>query len=204
MFPLVLDYYIKRKEENKEGAKNVSEEKVEEVEEIFNRNVSELIGKLIEFTTFYEISPLSSHGETLKRVEFFKDVIESKDGYKLFYYKGEPIKREADLQIIYRLIWFSSPHEVNNGHKAASYKTLKGTEEKISVQFKLASNSKLRMNLENQVKVNEDASDAKQSIIVIMFFNADEYVKVHAMIKELKLDNDRSIVLIDAGGNPSS
>jgi len=204
MYPLILDYYIKRKEENKEGAKNVSEEKVQEVEEIFNRNVSELISELIASTTFYELSPISEYKEALKRVEFLKDVIENKDGYKLFYYKGEPIKKEADLQVIYRLIWFSSPYEVNDGRKGVSYSNSKGTKERTSVDFKLASNSKLRMNLESQVKVNEDASDTKQSIKVIMFFSADEYVKVHAIMKELKLDNDKSIVLIDAGDNKPS
>ncbi|OAZ69293.1 hypothetical protein SRCM100169_00258 [Bacillus siamensis] len=30
-------------------------------------------------------------------------VIEDNDGYRIFYSKGQPIKREEDLQILYRL-----------------------------------------------------------------------------------------------------
>lgn len=208
MFPQILNYYIKRKEENKEGAKSISQEKVKEVEAVFQQNVIDLIKRLVDETEFYDISPTNSLDEARKRVEFMKDVIENKDGYRLFYYKGNPIQREADLQVIYRLTWYSSPYdvnrEVNNGRGPVDYTVSKGSKDKSLVEFKLASNTKLKMNLENQVKVYEKASDTKQSIKVIMYFDAVELKKVTDILKELKLENDKNIILIDAGNNKPS
>lgn len=207
-FPSVLNYYIKTKEENKEGAKNISEQKVQEVEEMFKTNVLKLISQLIEKTQFYEIKPQTSFNEALKRVNFLKDVIENNDGYKLFYFKGEPIKREADLQVIYRLTWFSSPldvnREVNNGRGPVDYSISNGSNDKTLVEFKLASNSKLKMNLENQVKVYEKASKTNKSIKVILYFDNAELSKLNGILKELDLENDESIILIDAGDNKPS
>ncbi len=157
---------------------------------------------------FYKIKPETSFSEAIKRVEFLKDVIENNDGYKLFYYKDQPLKREADLQVIYRLTWHSSPYdvnkEVNNGRGPVDYSISKGANDKTLVEFKLASNSKLRMNLKNQVKVYEKASKTKQSIKVIMYFDNSELAKVNRIIKDLSLENDKSIILIDAGNNNPS
>jgi hypothetical protein len=208
MFPSILNYYIKTKEENKVGAKNISEEKVQEVEEMFKVNVMKLISQLIEKTQFYEIKPETSFKEAIERVNFLKDVIENNDGYKLFYFKGQPIKREADLQVIYRLTWFSSPldvnREVNNGRGPVDYSVSNGANDKTLVEFKLASNSKLKMNLENQVKVYEKASRTKKSIKVILYFDNSELSKINSILKELELEKDESIILIDAGDNKPS
>ena len=201
-FPEILKYYIKSKEEDKAGAKNISQQKVGEVENIFIKNVSHLIGELVKETKFYNIKPISSFDEALKRIEFLKDVIENKDGYRLFYSKGEPIKREADLQVIYRLTWYASPYdvnrEVNNGRGPVDYSVSKGSIDKTLVEFKLASNSKLKMNLKNQVAIYEAASDTKKSIKVIMYFDEVEFAKVNNTLKELKLENDPNIILINA------
>jgi len=131
-----------------------------------------------------------------------------KDGYRLFYYKGKPLKREADLQVIYKLTWYSSPYdvnrEVNNGRGPVDYAVSKGSKDKTLIEFKLASNKKLKMNLQNQVKVYEAASDTKQSIKVIMYFDHSELLTLKAILKELNLEDDKSIILIDAGNNKPS
>jgi hypothetical protein len=202
-FPKILDYYIKLKEENKIGAKNISQQRVKEVETIFIKNVTSLIESLLNNTKFYEIELSNSYDESLKRVIFLKDVIENKDGYRLFYIDGKPIKREADLQIIYRLTWFASPFDVNretnNGRGPVDYVISKGAFDKSLVEFKLASNAKLKMNLKNQIGVYEKASDAKRSLKVILYFDDSEFISINKILKELKLDNDKSIILIDAG-----
>ncbi|MCK8521917.1 hypothetical protein M0D21_10085 [Aquimarina sp. D1M17] len=207
-FPEILKYYIKLKEENKVGAKHISQEKVEEVENIFIKNVSTLIGELIKQTKFYQINPKGSFKEALERVEFLKDVIENKDGYRLFYSKGKAIKREADLQIIYRLTWHATPfdvnREVNNGRGPVDYTVSNGSKDKTLVEFKLASNSKLKMNLKNQVGVYEAANNTSKSIKVIMYFDLVELAKVNNILKELELENNPSIVLIDACNNKPS
>ncbi len=208
MFPQILNYYIKIKEENKNGAKSISQEKVKEVEILFRQNVTELIKQLVEETDFYDFNPTNSLEESRKRVEFMKDVIENKDGYRLFYYKGSPIKREADLQVIYRLTWYSSPYdvnrEVNNGRGPVDYTVSKGAKDKSLVEFKLASNGKLKMNLANQVKIYEKASETNQSLKVILYFDDIELQRVKEILKELKLLDDKNIILIDAGNDKPS
>jgi len=56
----------------------------------------------------------------------------------------------------------------------------------------------LRRNLQNQVEIYKKASDAQHALKVIVYFTAEEYQKVVALLKELKLDTDKSIILIDA------
>jgi hypothetical protein len=200
-YPKLIDYYIKLKEENKKGAKTVAKEKVKEVEKIFIENVSLLIKQLKTQTDFYKTES-DSYKASLERLKYLKDVIENNDGYKLFYIKGKPIKREADLQIIFKFTWFASSFDVNrepnNGRGPVDYTISKGSKDKSLVEFKLASNSKLRQNLENQVKIYETANKTKRSIKVIMYFDQSERIKTQKILKELKLDNDDSIVTIDA------
>jgi hypothetical protein len=110
-FPVVLDYYIKEKEDTGKEAHQVSSLKVRETEIQFGDNVRTLVdGKLIG-TEFYELG--NSFDESLRRVEFLQDVIENKDGWRIFYVDGKPLRREADLQIMYRLCWFATSYDVN-------------------------------------------------------------------------------------------
>jgi len=202
-FPQIIKWYIKQKEENKEGAKNISKLRVTEVETVFVNQISELIETLIEKSNFYEISPESSFEEALKRVNYLKDVIENNDGYRLFYVNHHPIKREEDLQIIYRLTWYASDYDVNrepnNGRGPVDYAVSKGSKDKTLIEFKLASNSKLKQNLEKQVEIYEKANNTQNSIKVILFFDGSEFRKVTKILKELKLENKPNIILIDAG-----
>ncbi len=94
--------------------------------------------------------------------------------------------------------------EVNNGRGPVDYSVSNGAKDKTLVEFKLASNSKLKMNLENQVKVYEKASGTKQSIKVILYFDNSELSKLTGILRELDLEKDGSIILIDAGNNKPS
>ncbi len=201
-FPEIIKYFVKEKEENKRGAKNIAEQKVGLVDTVFVKNVSSFVELLLEKSDFYEIPPKTSFNEALKRVLYLKDVIEKNDGYKLFYIDGEPIKREADLQIIYRLTWFASEFDVNrepnNGRGPVDYSVSKGADDKTVVEFKLASNSKIRQNLENQVKIYKEANNTKNGITAILYFDATEYNKVKKIIKELNIkEAEEFIILID-------
>ncbi len=207
-FPIILDYYIKSKEENPAKAKSISKENVEEVAAVFKQHIVELINYLKEETGFYDIASENSLDESKKRVEFLKDFIENKDGYRIFYYKGKPIKREAHLQLMYRLTWYATEldvnREVNNGRGPVDYKVSKGAFDNVLVEFKLAGNKKLKQNLENQVKIYEKANSTNKSLKVIMYFDNSELLHLRAVLKELKLDTDESIILIDAGKKPSA
>ena len=201
-YPQIIKWYIKEKEENKEGAKSISKKKVEEVESVFIEQINDLVEKLNSITGFYKIRPKCSFKESLERIYFLKQVIESNDGYKLFYIDGNPIKREEDLQIIYRLTWFASDFDVNretnNGRGPVDYSVSKGVKDKTLIEFKLASNSKLKQNLKNQVGIYEIANNTNLSIKVILFFDNNELNRVNKILKDLKLENCSNIVLIDA------
>jgi len=207
-FPEIIKYYIKQKEEDKDQAKNISKQKVKSTETLFVNEVQKFVEFLQNETNFYDIAPISSFDESMSRILFLKDVIENKDGYRIFYLEGRPIKREEDLQIIYRLTWFASTmdvnRETNNGRGPVDYAISMGAKNKTLGEFKLASNTKLKQNLENQVKVYEQASNTKNSIKVILYFDELEYLKVKNILKDLKLENDTNIVLIDAGKKVSA
>lgn len=202
-FPEIIKWYIKQKEENKEGAKSISKQNVQEVETVFIHQISSFVETLLEKTQFYEIKPESSYDEALQRIAFLKRVIEINDGYRLFYIDGNPIKREEDLQIIYRLTWYASDfdinREVNNGRGPVDYAVSKGSKDKTLIEFKLASNSKLKQNLQKQVEIYEQANNTKNSIKVILYFDNSELRKVNKILKELKIENKPDIILIDAG-----
>jgi hypothetical protein len=201
-FPKIIDYYVKYKETNKSGAKDISKDKVGEVELLFVKNVTKLVQILSDKSDFYNIKPQSSYNEAIKRIAFMKNVIEKNDGYRLFYQKEQPIKREQDLQIIFRLTWFNTPYDINrepnNGRGPVDYSISKGSTDKALVEFKLASNTQLKRNLLNQVKIYEEANNTKKSIKVILYFDKNELLSVSSILKELKLHNDDSIILIDA------
>lgn len=199
--PELIDYYVRYKEDNESQATSVSKEKVGEVERLFNEQIGQLVRLLGDKTGFYSIAP-DAYDEAKKRVDFLRHVIEDQDGYRLFYVGGTPIKREADLQVIYRLVWFGSPmdvnREVNNGRGPVDYKVSYGAKNSVLVEFKLASNSKLKQNLAKQVEVYKAASDSSRAIKVIMFFSEAEEKRVIDILNELTLTGSEDIVLIDA------
>lgn len=208
-YPILIDYFIKYKEDNGDGAVETSFDKVETSKALYVRQSKELINTLEQQTEFY-INPGNTYEESMARVLFLKDVIENKDGYRLFYVKGKPVKKEDDLQILFRLTWFATSsdvnREVNNGRGPVDYKISRGNIDKTLVEFKLASNSQLKKNLANQVEIYEKANNTNSSIKVIMFFSDSEETKVKTILKELKLDTSESVIMIDArnGNKPSA
>lgn len=199
--PELIDYYIKYKENRETEATSISMQSVQEVKQIFNTQLQKLTELLNGQTDFYKIEA-DSYEEAYKRVLFMKSVIEDMDGYRIFYINGKPIKRESDLQIMYRLVWFASKkdvnREVNNGRGPVDFKISRGSSDSVLVEFKLASNSKLKNNIAKQVEVYKKANHTKQAIKVILYFSDEEYQKVNKILKELDLLDDRNIILIDA------
>lgn len=200
-YPELIDRYIRLKEDNGDEAVSVSDQKIKETESIFIAQVAELVWNLNKESEFYK-SKRDTLEEAYNRLIFLKQVLENNDGYKLFYIKGEPVKREADLQLIFRLTWYASDDdvnaEVNNGRGPVDYKISRGSSDSTLVEFKLASNSKLKQNLQNQVEVYKNANATKKTIKVIMFFSDSEFAKVLKIMNELELKEGKELVLIDA------
>jgi len=200
-FPILIDHYIRFKEDHGDEAVALSEERIKETEVFFIRIVTNLVEALREKEEFYS-NKGDTFDEAFNRVMFLKQVIENNDGYRLFYVKGEPVKREADLQLIFRLTWYAAEDdvnsEVNNGRGPVDYKISRGSKDSTLVEFKLASNSKLKQNLAKQVEVYEAANQTNKSIKVILYFTDLELEKVIKILKELELGQNKNLILIDA------
>lgn len=200
-FPQVLDYYIRHKEDTGDEARIVSNLKVQDTEQQFIYQIRTLVDQKLVGTEFYQEAD-DSFEESLRRLHYLKSVIENQDGYRVFYHGGKPIQREADLQLMYKLTWCASTYdvnrEVNNGRGPVDFKVSKGSRDKTVIEFKLASNSKLKQNLKHQVGVYEAANDTAKSIKAILYFSESEFRKVQTTLTELGLIGRKDVVLIDA------
>lgn len=199
-FSYLIDYFLRFKEENGDKAVSLSEMKLKEVQNLLVDNIENLVD-ILKRENFYQEKG-DTYQSALKRIQFLKQVIENNDGYRLFYYNNQAIQRESDLQVIYRLTWFATDDdvnaEVNNGRGPVDYKISRGSKDSTLVEFKLASNSKLKQNLKNQVAIYETANQTKKSIKVILYFSETELLKVLKILKELNLEGKENIILIDA------
>lgn len=154
------------------------------------------------------LNPCQKYVLIIEEINRGKSVIEDMDGYRIFYLNGKPIRRENDLQIMYRLVWYATEYdvnrEVNNGRGPVDFKVSKGSKDSTLVEFKLASNTKLRKNLENQVEIYKRANCTNRAIKVILYFTEEEYAKVTGILNDLKLHECDDIVLINAIDNKPS
>ncbi|MEZ5220341.1 MAG: hypothetical protein R2743_02530 [Ilumatobacteraceae bacterium] len=200
-FPELIDRYIKLKEDQGDQAAAISAKHVEAADGVFVQQLKDLLADLESRTTFFDL-PSSSYEESLARAHFFKDYIENQDGYLLVNRAGRPISSEKDVQLFFGLVWYGSQldlnREVNNGRGPVDFKASRGAIDKSLIEFKLASNSQLRRNLERQVAIYEAANGTRKSVKVIVAYTAGELAKVSRTLKALKLTDEPSIVVIDA------
>ena len=201
-FPELIEHYIRYKEDHGDEAEAVSDQKVQASRQMYIEHVRTLVRLLADGTPFYKSSG-ATLDETRARVAFLKDVIENKDGYRAFVdAQGNPLRREEDLQLMFRLTWFNTEldvnREVNNGRGPVDFTVSRGKRGKALVEFKLASNTSLKKNLKAQAEIYQKAADAEHALKVIMFFTAAERERVEEILKELGLNGNPNLVLIDA------
>lgn len=201
-FPQLIDYYIRLKEEHGDDAEGISQEKVRISEALFVAQARQLIEALEGTEQFYN-QPLTSYEEALDRVRYFKHYVENQDGYKLINKGGgEPFSNEKEVQLFFGLVWYGTRFDVNRetnqGRGPVDFKVSQGEWDKSLIEFKLASNTKLSRNLQNQVAIYEAANRTKWSVKVIIFYTRQQEVKARAVLKELGLEGKENIVLIDA------
>jgi len=200
-FPQLIEYYIRSKERRGEEAKWLSELRISESEKFYVKQIVGFVSEYLVGAGFYDIGT-DTLEETRKRVEFLKDVIENKGGHRIFYVNGQPVRREPDLQIMFRLTWCGTvldvSREVDDGRGSVDYKISRGSIDKSLVEFKLASNPQLKRNLDKQIGIYEKASDTKKSLKVICYFNEKELDRVFGILNDLGLKDNKSIILIDA------
>ena len=200
-YPEILDYYIAKKESEKDKASALSAEKVAKLRSELLSTLTDFCEHLFSNSDFYKVKP-TSYSEALKRAHFLKKVIEDNDGYRIFYKDGKPIASEDTVQRIFRLTWFASPYdvnaEVNNGRGPADYKVSFGERDSTIVEFKLGSSSSLKKNLQNQAEIYKKASKSISDIKVILCYTKNEIAKVRRVLKAIQQENAENIIIIDA------
>lgn len=200
-YPEILDYYIKQKEDDGNSAVAVSEKKVNDTEEILISNTQKLIDYL-QKTNFFIEEKQNAYEEARKRVEYLKDAIENNDCYLLFYNGDIPIKQEKDLQLMFKLVCYGSKYDINrepnNGRGPVDYKFSYGAIDTSLIEFKLAKSTKLKQNLKNQLEIYKKSNNTNNGLKVILFFTEDEEMRAKKIIKELGMEDDDNIILIDA------
>ena len=200
-FPELIDVYIRFKEDHGDDAVSVSTERVRLSQRLYLEQFRALQTTLAHETGFYQIAG-NTYVEAHQRIAFLKDIIENKGGHKFFYVGNQPIQREEDVHLLYRLTWIGTPsdvsREVNDGRGPADFKVSRGSRDKTIVEFKLAKNTHLRRNLEKQAEIYKRASDAGHGIKVIVYFTAEELERVQMILADLGIVGSPDIVLIDA------
>jgi len=201
-FPQIIDYYIRMKEQTGEQAVANSNLKVIESELLYIKQFGNLAHLLNKETPFYELTE-NTIKETREKIMFFKDVVENKGGHRIFYGSdGQPIRREKDIHIMFRLVWHGTPsdisREVNDGRGPADFKISRGSQDKTLIEFKLACNTQLKRNLYKQLDIYKKASDAEAGFKVIIYFSESELVRVEGILRELDMENDENVILVDA------
>jgi hypothetical protein len=199
-YPVIVEHYIKDKEEHGDRATSVSAQRVHESERFYIDQVRP-VAALLQTLGFYAISG-TTYEEAHQRIAYLRDCIENKGCHRIFYLDGEPVGREEDVHVLFRLIWYGTPsdvsREVNDGRGPVDFKISRGAADKTLVEFKLAGNSQLKRNLERQVETYQKASDARTSIKVIVYRSAHELRKVQRILRDLKFQSNPDVVLIDA------
>jgi hypothetical protein len=200
-FPELIEQYIKIKEDTGDQAESVSRDRVREAERIFVDEVKALRLALQQHSAFYDTSP-STFEHARARVLYLKDVIENQDGYRAFYRGDRLITQETHLHIFYLLTWYGSAadvnREVNNGRGPVDFKISKSALDRTIVAFKLASNRKLKQNLQSQVEIYQKANKTSKALTVITIFTESEQYKVERVLRDLKRTGDPNIITIDA------
>lgn len=201
-FPELIDYYIKLKEDQGDEAVATSGKRVAETDRLFVQQLKALLADLEDRTEFYD-KPTGSYVEALDRAHYFKHYVEKQDGYKLINKgDGKPFSNEKDVQLYFGLAWYKTEfdlnREPNNGGGPVDFKVSKGAFDKSLIEFKLASNSRLKRNLQKQLPIYEDANQTRTSVKVIICYTARDQAKVARILRELKIENESSILIIDA------
>ena len=200
-FPDLVDYYIREKEDTGDEAEAISAKKVADTRQVLVDQLKVAIPDIEKKSAFYD-KPCTSYDEALDRVCEFKRYVENQDGYRVINRAGLPFSRETEVQLFFGLIWcktdFDVNREPNNGRGPVDFKISYGAKDKSLIEFKLGSSSSLRRNLEKQVAIYEAANRTRTAVKAIVCYTARDQERVAKILGELRLQNESSVVVIDA------
>ena len=200
-YPALIDHYIRIQEDNGDKAADISAEKVMITELLFSQRLREILQPLLAETDFYTRQG-GTYSESHIRVAYLKHAIEDQGGWRMFYGKdSKPVERESDLQVLFRLVWFGTPSdfgaEANDGRGPVDFKVSRG-KHKTLVEMKLAKNNRLEQNLRKQVEIYQQAANAEGALKVIIYFSAEQLLRVETILGRVGLAEHKDVILIDA------
>jgi len=192
-YPELLDYYIRYKEQTKDDA---LKQHVAEPEDINFFSDTTAIQQEIKDKHF---GKLTSFDDCTSRIVFFKKILESNSNS--LYIRGKALQ-EKQLQLMFKMTTYNSlfdyNSEVNNGRGPIDFIISFGSQDKIGLELKLASNTKLKQNLLNQSRVYQEDSSLKHVIKMIFFFSDKDLDRANKILRELnKSVDNKGIFLID-------
>lgn len=206
LHPEIADWYIKEQEDHKEEALRSLSEIISDTESTFVSGTRDAAATL-QFLGFYK-QPLTSLEEARAKIGLFKTFIEDNDGYRLFYDKEGRHLTESHMQLAFRLLWYGSDkdvnREVNNGRGPVDFKISFGNGDKCIIEFKWASNSKLKENLQFQPEIYARANGTKNKLCVVLYTSKKELARVEKVLQDIGKTGDKDIILIDASKKKSA
>lgn len=202
LFPELLDVYIRLRERDGDGATAVSDEEIGYLRELFVNSLSVLVEDFWALPEMANRPKRTSLDEVRYRVDVFKHWVEDQDGYRSLNSVRGQASSEKDVQRIVFLALqasrFDANSEVNNGRGPVDFKVSAGSGDSTLLEIKLASNTGLKRNLQNQLRVYEAANKTAQSITMIVYYSAEERARVAGILRELGLTDSVDIVLVNA------
>lgn len=192
-FPEILDYYIKYKEQNKKDALIYHIAEPESINFFSDREA--LKDKLSKMN----FKKLTSFEDCVDRILFFKQTLESNSNN--LYFNNKPLQ-EKHLHLMFKNTtyntFFDYNSEVNNGRGPIDFIVSYGSNDKIGLELKCASNGKLKQNLLNQGKVYKEDSNLKHVIKMIFYFSDQELKRLNNVLKAInKSIDNKEIFAID-------
>lgn len=203
-YPEIIDYFIKYKEENGQGAVKLSKIDNDFLNQVFYLGVKTIIKKLKEEEFYIKDKNNNSFVETIEGIKKLKLVMEKRDGYNLFWEKDKLRKfKEPDIDTLIDLVFsssdFSIDKQVNNGRGPSDIKVSKGAKDSTIIEIKLAKSTSLKKNLQKQLDIYKEANNTPNGVYVIFYFSDPELERVTKILKDLKMNEflDEWIFLID-------
>lgn len=138
-----------------------------------------------------------SYKESLRRVKMFKSRVEDNGLARMLKNNQNETQLQDMLHLSFENTNYSVDREVNNGRGPADFKVSMGSNDSTIIETKLASSSKLKQNLKNQVAIYCNANNTVKSITLIAYFNEKEKKKVDKVLRELELSKKENYILVN-------
>lgn len=187
--PLIIEDYIKFKEENSGNISNEAYQSLINVKDFINPEKVNSFTSLINEFTLSDNN--NSYKEAISLVNFFKDTIENKWVWKEFWLENNNRVQEKTVQNLFKLTWrwskFYIASEVNQWTWPVDFIVSKWSEDVTVIEFKLASNPKAIP--VNQVESYKKANTTKNGLIVVFCFTEEEIENVNSKIQKNKVEN---------------